>query len=235
MARENLNGTDTLNLAYQKANSNFIELYDGLESQNELSELNDVDTSGATTGDVLQFDGSVWRDSKILLNELDDVVIVSNPPENKQVLQYNSATNKWNNSGLLIDENLDVAISSPANGQVLRFNNTLGGPANGKWQNVNVDALNITLDDLSGVGITSPQVGQVLRYNGSAFVNVDTTGLNITLDQLQGVAITSAQPNQIIQFNGTTWVNVTPTWTADIDAIKKRVNKNHMLSLMGGV
>lgn len=68
---------------------------------------------------------------------------------------------------------LDVTITSPTVGQVLKYNGTVwindadGGGGGGT----------ISLDDLTDVVITSPSTGQVLKYNGSAWVNdTDSTG-----------------------------------------------------------
>jgi hypothetical protein len=167
MARENLNGSDALNAAYQKANSNFIELYAGLENQNELSEMNDVNIPNPQPGDFLQYDGinNKWTNSVIRITELDDVDIVSIPPTQYQVIQYDAADSRWVNSALFIYENNDVTITSPTNFQVLSWNGT-------KWINRDVEDLNITLDNLQGVAITSPALDHILTFNGFTWVNI---------------------------------------------------------------
>jgi hypothetical protein len=79
-----------------------------------------------------------------------------------------------------LDALTDVVISSPATGQILRYNGT-------NWVNVANSEI-VTLTQLSDVTITSPSVGQVLKWNGSAWVNdVDATsgggGTNLTFSR----------------------------------------------------
>jgi hypothetical protein len=79
-----------------------------------------------------------------------------------------------------LDALTDVVISSPATGQVLRYDGT-------NWVNVDNSEI-VTLTQLSDVTITSPVVGHVLKWNGSAWVNdVDATsgggGTNLTFSR----------------------------------------------------
>lgn len=79
-----------------------------------------------------------------------------------------------------LDALTDVVISSPATGQILRYNGT-------NWVNVANSEI-VTLTQLSDVTITSPVVGHVLKWNGSAWVNdVDATsgggGTNLTFSR----------------------------------------------------
>ena len=54
----------------------------------------------------------------------------------------------------------DVNINTLTNGQILRYDSTIG-----KW--VNADQANLDLDELNDVSIVSPSNGQVLVYNSS--------------------------------------------------------------------
>lgn len=66
----------------------------------------------------------------------------------------------------------DVVITTPSNGQVLKYNGT-------NWVN-DTDATGGgggALDDLTDVVITTPSTGQVLKYNGTNWINdTDATG-----------------------------------------------------------
>lgn len=126
----------------------------------------------------------------------------------------------------------DVAVTSPATAQTLRYNGT-------SW----INAL-LTLDDLGGVVITSPVTGQHLRYNGTAWINQDpllddNSDVNLTgqanghflrrssgvwvpttaaLDDLSDVVVSSPSSGQTIRHNGTSFVN-SKLSTADISNI----------------
>jgi hypothetical protein len=104
----------------------------------------------------------------------------------------------------------DVTITSPANGQVLKYNGTA-------WVN-GIDNVgdSLTLDNLTDVVITgTPTNGQVLKYDTatSKWVNeTDATGDGGTsaLDDLTDVAITGTPTiGQVLKFDGTSWVNST--------------------------
>ena len=60
-----------------------------------------------------------------------------------------------------VDELVDVNASSPANGEVLKFNST-----SGKWEN-STDNAKTNLNSLDDVSITSPTDGQVLTFDGA--------------------------------------------------------------------
>ena len=91
-----------------------------------------------------------------------------------------------------LDDLADVAVTTPAAGQVVRHNGT-------QW--VNAAAL---IDDLGDVAVASPAAGQFLRYDA-----VDARWENTTanLDALSDVVIASPAVAQVVRFNGTNWVN----------------------------
>ncbi len=67
-----------------------------------------------------------------------------------------------------LDALTDVSLSSPSNGQVLKYNSS-------QWPNQLDDTSSGTgvdiLDELTDVALSSPQSGQVVKYNGCAWVN----------------------------------------------------------------
>lgn len=93
MSKEILNGSDKLNVAYVKINSNFDELYAGAGGGGggaiNLNDLSDVDLniSPLTTYQVLQWDGSVWVNSKVTMDELNDVTFTN--LQHNDILRYN--------------------------------------------------------------------------------------------------------------------------------------------------
>ena len=58
-----------------------------------ISDLADVDTSGASNGDVLILTGGTWQDGTLDLDDLGDVDATS--PNDNDILQYNNGTGNW--------------------------------------------------------------------------------------------------------------------------------------------
>lgn len=72
-----------------------------------------------------------------------------------------------------LDDLTDVVITTPSNGQVLKYNGT-------SWVNA-ADATGSSLasiDDIPGVNITSATSGQVLYYDGTNWINSEFSGLH---------------------------------------------------------
>lgn len=90
----------------------------------------------------------------------------------------------------------DVVLTSPSNGQVLKYNGS-------NWVNL-PDATGgsslASLDDVPGVVLTSPSNGEVLKYNGTNWVNLpDATGSNAVLSvngQTGAVSLSTTNINE---------------------------------------
>lgn len=80
-------------------------------------------------------------------------------------------------AGLTVAGLADTAISSPASGEVLRYNGSTWANAtdvisfNGRTGVVSPATNDYNITQLAGVTISSPSSGQILTYNGSAWVN----------------------------------------------------------------
>lgn len=97
----------------------------------------------------------------------------------------------------------DVTLTSPTNGQVLKYNGT-------NWVNgTDSEGSGGNIEDLDNVTISSPTSGQVLKYNGSAWINdTDATSAgSVSLDALSDVAVSSPTTGHLLRYNGTEWVN----------------------------
>lgn len=97
-------------------------------------------------------------------------------------------------------------ITSPTNGQTIRYNST-----SGKWENSNV-SFSADLGDLDDVVITSAQDGQVLTYDAANNRWINTNGSTVAaMSDLTDVAITTIQNGQILAYNSTSgkWENIT--------------------------
>ena len=69
--------------------------------ENNIDNLQDVNVTNVSSGNLLKYSGSEWVNSDITIGDLTDVN-TTNPPVDGQILIYNGSTNKWepgNNSG----------------------------------------------------------------------------------------------------------------------------------------
>jgi hypothetical protein len=101
----------------------------------------------------------------------------------------------------------DVTITSPTNGQVLKYNGA--GWVNG------IDSTTVaSIDDIVDVVITTPTNGQVLKYDTatSKWVNAaDALGDSLTLDNLTDVIVGTPTDGQVLKYDTATskWINGT--------------------------
>jgi len=141
-----------------------------------LAGLADVEITSATSGQVLQYNGSEWVNANgggggaTTLEDLTDVDISS--ASNGQVLTYSNG--EWINNNVpspsvALNDITDVSVSSPSNGQVLKYNN-------GDWVNAAESGGASSLNELSDVTITSASSGQVLKYDGTKWANAAESG-----------------------------------------------------------
>lgn len=168
MGRQNVEGYDTLNVAREKINENFIELYAGAAlgtaGSAELDELSDVDTSGAVNGNVLVYDTSVaggtWVAKGVDIDNLSGVDQTG--ATNGWILVYDTTgTGTWKASELNLNLLTDVVINTPAtptDTQVLTYDD-----ATGKWVNRRV-----RITEAFDVAVTTPIKNKdLLVYNTS--------------------------------------------------------------------
>jgi hypothetical protein len=106
-----------------------------------------------------------------------------------------------------ISELTDVNITSPTNGQVLKFNGSA-------WINaadLQGEEGAAALEELENVDINSIEDGQILRWDSTILKWVNSTETIPAINQLQGVIIDAPVDGQVLKFNGLSWVN-------DVDA-----------------
>ena len=102
----------------------------------------------------------------------------------------------------------DVDITSPAEGQVLKYDRT-----NNEWINGTVSNVS-SLDDLTNVTITTPTEGQVLKYDADNQQWINGTGGgtgSYALDDLTDVSVSTPTGGQSLVYDDTNneWVNGT--------------------------
>jgi len=145
-----------------------------------LDDLADVDATSPATGDVISWNGTVWRKGRIPLVNLSDVNITS--PSNGQVITWDTATSRWivttpaaGGSGTVTS--VGLTVPSPANaaftvtGSPVTTSGTLAIGANGT---------NDQYIDGTGALRTFPSTGggggQIFYFNGN--VSQGTIGGN---------------------------------------------------------
>lgn len=153
-------------------------------------------------GKVRDIDTSIYSEGAVLYASASTAGALTSTaptsPDYEMPIAY--ALNSKNNGTLFVriqtgyelHEIYDVEITSPADGQFIRY---ISGSQ--RWENATVN-----LDDISDVSITSPANNHVLRFNGSNWVNTLAE-----LEFLSDVDITSPANNHVLKFNGTNWVN----------------------------
>lgn len=176
-----------------------------------LADLADVAATVPTSGQVLKYNGTAWAPAADIDTNTNTTYTVSAetatggvdirltgsdttadavkiaPGTNVTVTRTDASTITIS-SNTNLDGLTDVAITSPTNGQVLKYNGTswingaeTGGGGGG------------SLGVLSDVAITTPTTGQVLKYNGVSWVNdTDATGGGSGLTGRASLAGTSA-------------------------------------------
>lgn len=118
-------------------------------------------------------------------------------PTLNQTYTFGGRSWKWNGDAwesvtslITLDNLLDVTVSAPADGQVLKYNS-----ASAVWINdSDLEGTTInSLDDIGDVTITSASAGQFLKWNGSAWVNsFDEVPTNTTItDEANFVTVAS--------------------------------------------
>jgi hypothetical protein len=95
---------------------------DGATGTATLSGLTDTAVSGATSGQILVYDGTYWQkaDHTHVLNDMLDVSFLS--PASGEVLAYNGT--QWSADALTLSSLSDLLISGATSGQALIFDGT---------------------------------------------------------------------------------------------------------------
>lgn len=170
--------------------------------------LNGLKDVGATQADLTPSDGQILRWSTsgstsrwtnvtpenlagdIDLANLNDVNFTGVTLLNNMVLKYNGSNWTAGSPTLSLPTLTDVTISSPSNGQILRYNSN-----HNRWQN----------EVFPGVGVTEVVINAGTGLaGGGAVTSTGTIGLSVDLSELTDMteAVNSAQDELIILDNG---------------------------------
>lgn len=155
--------------AVVNANSNGTIFVRAIYTQN-LSELNDVEITSPSSGQVIKYNGTKWINgtvtATVALDDLTDVTITT--PSSGQVIKYNGTTwvNDTVSTSVALDDLTDVTITTPANNDILKYNGTT-------WVNAVAPTPSIALNDLTDAVISTASTSQVLKFDGSNWVNAE--------------------------------------------------------------
>lgn len=233
----------TLNQVVEELGTTVCQLFDDVTSYSnfQCSDLNncsidslgDVNTTSATSGDVLIYNGTTWLTqaqyefacselNACSINSLGDVVTTS--AVSGSVLVFNgtnwvsgsqSAFQCSDLNGCSIDELGDVVVPLAVSGDILVFNGSTW--VNGTQQVFSCNALSgCSLINIGNVSGDSEISGNTLVYNGFKWIGItlpetyafdcnDLSGCSI--DALVDVDTTSALSGNILIYNGTNWVD----------------------------
>lgn len=141
----------------------------------------EIDPTGATTDQVLKFNG----------------------------VKFVSASVAAGGGGASLTVS-DTAPTSPTEGD-LWFNSSNAKTYvyyDSTWVEIGASGGVATLDEIGDVSASAPSIGDLIQWNGSVWANVSSSAVGATnLDGLTDVTITSAVDGQILVYDGTNWVN----------------------------
>ena len=173
-----------------------------------LNDIPGVTITNAVNTDVLQFDGSVWKNQPFAgVNDINDIgnVLITNP-QNGQVIKYDNANNRWINAtdagGTTInsiDDIADVTTTNTQNNQLLKYNSSAG-----RWENWTHNFLtSFTETDpifsaSAAAGITATQINNWNTAHG--WGNHAAQGYLLPV-------LTNLQTDEMLRWNGTNWIN----------------------------
>ena len=151
------------------------------------------------TNHILTWDGEHWTNKPLNVTNLglDGLTNVEiNAPTQTSYLGFNTATAKWVNRQINVDEIAGLDVSTPSEGSTFIYDGE------------KFIARDLNLNDISDVDAPSPEMGQVLTFNGLRWTSADPATSITTFAGLDDVSISNVANNQMLSWNGTHWINV---------------------------
>lgn len=138
----------------------------GSGSASAMSDLEDVQLTSLTTGQILKWNGSKWvNEDGVEIDSLGDIndVDLTNVQDG-QIIAWDNTARKWVNTNRVVNINdlEDVNIGTLSDGQILKYDDTLK-----KW--VNGDAINPTQLSVMVAASTMPQA--IVEFVGTTTAN----------------------------------------------------------------
>jgi hypothetical protein len=205
---------------YIDISTNDIYRYDGTnyvlvkESVGALGDIPDVTLTSQQTGDLLRYNGTVWINDLLPLEDLENVVITN--VADGQYLKYDNATSRWVNTDLdapvidSLDAIDDVDAPTPSSGDILQYNSV-----SGNWEKNRINFVSATAPTNPYVGDfwfdSSTLVLYVYYDDGDSVQWVNAVsgiveGQPEELNDLTDVNVVSPTNNQVLKYNTSTQV-----------------------------
>ena len=179
----------------------------------------EVDTTGATTGQVLKFNGTkfipaadnVATAGSLNITDLADVTVSG--ISNGQILKWSSSTSKWinsaDNAGTVInalDDIGDVTITTAATGDLLKWSGSAWINTAGYAPLASPTFTGTPTAPTAAAATSTTQIATTAFVVSEIANNVYIPVVD-DLGDLGDVTITSATSGDILKWNGTAWVN----------------------------
>ncbi len=138
----------------------------GSGSASAMSDLEDVQLTSLTTGQILKWNGSKWvNEDGVEIDSLGDIndVDLTNVQDG-QIIAWDNTARKWVNTNRVrnLGDIEDVELTNASDGQIVKYNATTQ-----KWENA--DAVNPTQFDTMPIAADYPQA--IVQYTGADTVN----------------------------------------------------------------
>ena len=201
-------------LATQQSIKTYV---DALPGTTNVGELLDVTTAGATTGQVLKYNGAAWQpmddtDTTLILSgesigSMGDVSLTEpSPIADGQILKWNATQSKFEPAAefflnLINDDTFQAGVSATSVASSLSIKNYVDTQVL-----ANIPDSDLIDDDTMGTATaTSISSSESIK----AYVDNTVGGLTLgatTLGALTDVDVTGAATNKILKYNGSNWI-----------------------------
>jgi hypothetical protein len=178
-----------------------VMIYDKTLTKYKLTEigmnyLKDADTSAASSGQFLKYDGSQWKGAGISIQDLSNVNNNMSVVANKFLM---SDGTQWTSSYINL-KSLNDVDSGLAEGKILI----------GKAGGARFEYTTFTMDALTNVNTSTKAIGDTLIWTGTEWKN--TKNKIESINELSGFNVSASPSNKFMYHNGTEWVDKTFTF-----------------------
>jgi len=207
----------TTNSSTALATQQSIKTYvDSLPGTTNIGQLLDVTTSGATSGQVLKYNGASWlpmddTDTTLILSgesigSMGDVSLTTPPIADGQILKWNASLTRFEPAaefflGLIDDDTFTSGVSA----QSVASSESIKAYVDTQVL-ANIPDSDLIDDDTMGTATaTSISSSESIK----AYVDNTVGGLTLgatTLGALTDVDVTGAATNKILKYNGSNWI-----------------------------
>jgi uncharacterized repeat protein (TIGR03803 family) len=170
-------------------------------SDNTLTDISDVDTTGLTTGDLLRWNGTDWV--RIATSSLN--INTDNLTEGSNLFYTTARTASY-----IVSSSSIPHVSGSAFGDMLIWNGS-------GWATTSTSTLGSTLESLTDVDTTGKVAGNILYWTGTRWE--DTSTSTLVADADLGTLTDTGDTLTITGGTGATIGNVSITIDADVEAL----------------